>query len=72
MGDFSAFPANFVAGQMSDVAKALKEQVAEVDKLASTEQKVFVAEVLLAETRLAAVNLVCGDDGNKLQASKDY
>ena len=57
-----------LAGQLDEVGKNLVEQVGEIDKLPSSEQKLYLAEVLLAETRLAAVNLVKGDDANKLQA----
>eukprot|EP00971_Amphidinium_carterae_P301609 5992299-Amphidinium_carterae.1 len=55
-------------GQLNNVNAGLQEGVAQINKLPSFEQKQLLGDVRLAETRLAAVNLVLGSDGPKLQA----
>ena len=54
-------------GQLEDAKKALDDKIAEINQLASVEQKLFLGEVRLGETRLAALNLVLGSDNGKLQ-----
>ena len=55
------------AGQLKDAQKTLSSRIDEINLLPASEQKLYLGEVRVAETRLATLNLVLCGDSKKLQ-----